>query len=187
MGNSANIIPFPSAGRTPSPSDAGADLNIELNEFIPQRNTTALDSNDIYPLGGPTNKSLSQAKKMLDQASDLISSAIDNYDAKNFIEADQATQEFEGLLHYQFMVRDIGDGYGELIRSIWSALICKKGEPLDRKQFVAINGCILKLKYNPNIEFLDAIQLCAKLDEVGLITKHDVLSDFANSVVDLMD
>lgn len=186
MERSANIIPFPSDGRTPSPNDAGSNLSIQLNEYTPRRNTAVLDSSGLYPLGGPSDRTLKEARDLLEKASDLISKAIDDFDAKDFIEADQMIQEFERLLPKQFILRYIGDGYGELIRSMWAALVNKKGEPLDRRQLVAINGCIFKLKNDPKMQFLDAVKLCATLDAIGLVTKHNALADFADSIVELL-
>jgi len=126
-----------------------------------------LSIEDLYPLNEYLSPLLSAAFKLIDEAVQLVTEAINYFKEENKIASDDAIQRVQALLPELFCCRALADGFGAIVSSIFQGLRNREGEPLNFHQLVTLKTVLKKIRSEPYIVFDEAVDQIMKLEDVG--------------------
>lgn len=131
--------------------------------------------------------SLSRALSLLADGIGLLREAFEALPDER-LASDDAMLHFHGLLKEFFACREIGDGYGVVVNSIWAAAENKtaSGELYTREQIAALRRTLTQLREEPALTFEQGRRLAKSLRSAGLKTRPpalDVVDDLLEGLV----
>jgi hypothetical protein len=131
--------------------------------------------------------SLSRALSLLAEGIALLSEAFEAFPDER-LASDDAMLHFHALLKELFACREIGDGYGVVVNSIWAAAENKtaSGELYTREQIAALRGTLTQLREEPALTFEHGRKLARSLRSAGLETRPpalDVVDDLLGGLM----
>ena len=135
-----------------------------LGEQTPQG---YIATEDLYPDRDIFNPTLSAAIQLLGESLDHINESVRMLLDKDSISSDDALQRFQALLPELFCCRDLGDGFGAIISSIYHAVNNMKPVPLGESQLTAIRNILRRIHSEPFIGYEEAIEEIMLLESAG--------------------
>jgi len=186
MGTVSPIRPgmFSDGDQTGKPAykDVGEILLANVSSHQEQASGEHIPIEDLYPLREEFNPALSSAIKLLAESLVYINEALEMLIQDDLISSDDATQRFQALLPELFCCRDIGDGFGSIINSIYHALKNMAGNPLSENQLRAIMEIIKRISTEPFIEYGEAVEEIIMLETLGFDVDPPHLEPFSDLI-----
>jgi hypothetical protein len=127
-----------------------------------------LDLEQLYPASAEVNSMLSKTLILLSQALQRIDRAIDYSRAKEPILGDDQMNHLLVLLDELFCLRELSEGFANVVSSCANGIRNLHGEMLEEKQLLSLNSCLLALKKKPLISFDSSDEIIDRLEKSGL-------------------
>lgn len=143
-----------------------------------QHRLQPLDIKDVYPHSEIASV-LSTAIQLLTEGVEYLRSAVDAFQNEDFMAADDRIQQFRALLPELFCCRTLGDGFGAVVNSLQIALVNHNGVPLELGQMRTVHQVTARVRQQPFLNFDQAVDLVAVLEETGLDVAPRALADLA--------
>lgn len=159
---------------TPGSDDTGAKT--ELYSHGPSITTTTsgtqnplgyISTEDLYPVREQYNPVLTIAMQLLEEGIDYIKESVRMCLDEDWISSDDAVQRFQALLPEMFCCRDLGDGFGAIISSVYHAINNMNDSTLNKSQLQAILYIIKRIHTEPFIEYEEAVEEIMHLESAG--------------------
>lgn len=125
-----------------------------------------IPTEDLYPVRDRFNSALSSAFQLLRESLDHINESVRMLD-EDLMSSDDALQKFQALLPELFCCRDLGDGFGAIISSIYHAINNMTGTPLNESQLIAIRNILKRIHSEPFIGYEEAVEEIMLLESAG--------------------
>lgn len=125
-----------------------------------------IDPKDLYPLHSE-HPILSTALQLLDEGVKNLEESIKMIDQDDLLASDDALQRFQAMLPELFCCRDLGDGFGAIVNSLFHSLTNLRGAPLNRNQLNAIRKVTGRICSEPYISFEEATDEILLLEDIG--------------------
>jgi hypothetical protein len=125
-----------------------------------------IETRDLYPLHSE-NPILSTALQLLDEGVKYLEESIKMIDQNDLLASDDALQRFQAMLPELFCCRDLGDGFGAIVNSIFHSLVNLRAAPLNRNQLNAIRKVVGRIYSEPYISFEEATDEILLLEDIG--------------------
>jgi len=122
---------------------------------------------DLYPVRDRFNPVLSAAFQLIGEGLDHIDESVTMLLDGDLISSDDALQKFQALLPELFCCRDLGDGFGTIISSIYHA-INNMNDILNKSQLIAIRKILKRILSEPFIGYEEAVEEIMHLEVAGL-------------------
>lgn len=160
-----------------NPDPTGGDNIREIGEPSIRTSSTDLDvsssqreisTKELYPLASEINPILATAFHLLEEGVGHINLAIRKLEEGDSISSDDEVQHFQALLPELFCCRNLGDGFGAIISSVFHSLRNLDGNPANDEQLKAIKNIVCRISTEPFILFDEAVNEIIKLEDVGL-------------------
>jgi hypothetical protein len=148
-------------------------------DIIAAKGVISIDS--LYPTQEGVSAELRTALRLLGLAGDRLDEALELSAAADSIGADDSVQRLAALLPELFCCRSLGDGFGGVINGIQCAWINQDGSALTRQQLEKVRWVIRRLREEPFIAELKALELLQELERAGLNVEPpgmEVLTDW---------
>lgn len=127
----------------------------------------AFKTEDLYP-GEDAASSLNTALRLIDSAQERLHSAVEYFEAEQYIEADLEAMQVRPALIGLFCCRSLGDGFANVIDGMLNGLRRLAGDALDLAQLAATQRCMDLLRQSPFLSFEESMQVIRILEEAGL-------------------
>jgi len=142
-----------------------------------------ISSEDLYPVREQFNPMLIRADQLLGESIDLLNETIEMLINDDLISSDDALQRFQALLPELFCCRELGDGFGAIINSIFHAIGNMEDTPMNDTQLRAILRILRRINTEPFIEYDEAMEELMSLETIGF----EVLPPHLKFVADLLN
>lgn len=166
-------VRLPGTQPVPSPSPSA--------QFGPSTGSSALapiiEIDKLYQAAKGTGTQFITALESLAEAIDLLAQARVASQKNSPIDADRCVQRFEALLPQLFRYRKIGDGYGVIVNALHFAAVNRRGRPLNTDQITTTWLVLRELRSKPFLEFEQALDQVAELENCGIEVDPPVLSE----------
>ncbi len=123
----------------------------------------------LYNFGEALSSSLRNGIKLLDESIDVLDQAKEAVDADDEMMAQDALTRLRPVLMELFCCREIGDGFGEIVRACRTAALKLGDDTPSLEQIAELRWALNRLRKEPFISFEDAIERVIGLDNTGLI------------------
>jgi len=165
-----------------SPSDATAEVAVRAAQYSSSHSPGTVRIEDLY--GYDDNLKVVKAVGLLDKVASELTSAMTVVD-QDPVMSDDLLMKSEGLLDQLFSLREVGEGFATLIngaiRVIRTAAATK---PLTRTQIWTLHAMLARLRAAPFVSFSVALDEMDALEEAGLQTTSDIISNLADAIAD---
>jgi hypothetical protein len=126
-----------------------------------------IDTKDLYPLY-TEHSFLSSAIQLLEEGIKYLNESIKMLNKDDLLSSDDALQRFQALLPELFCCRNLGDGFGAVVNSIFHSLKNLDGIPLNGKQLEAVLKTVRRIYTEPYIAFNEAVEEIMSLENTEL-------------------
>jgi hypothetical protein len=126
---------------------------------------------ELYPLTHELKPELGTALSLLEEGIKDIDVAINMIIENELISSDDAIQRFQALIPELFCCRNLGDGFGAIVSSIFNALRNLEGIPANLEQLKVIKNITTRILTEPFIAFDEAVDEIMLFEAVGLISE----------------
>jgi len=137
------------------------------NETIGPFSESLISPRDLYPLHAE-RMLLSTALQLLDEGMNYLNDSIGMFDDGDRLGSDDALQHFQALLPELFSCRELGDGFGAIVSSVFHSLKNLDGGPLSGKQLQTLRQIVRRISTEPYISFDEALDELEVLQDAGL-------------------
>ena len=134
---------------------------------------TITPTEELYPADSGYNPVLSTAFDLLRESISFLDESIDRLKENDLIKSDDSLQQFQAIIPELFCCRNLGDGFGAIVISIYHSLKNNEGLPLKQNQLKIIRKIINRLCTEPYISFDDAVEEISELEEANLLVQPD--------------
>jgi hypothetical protein len=131
-----------------------------------QTSQSYISTEDLYPVR-EINPKFFAAVQLLAEGLAHISKSLRMFRDGDLISADDALQRFQALLPELFLCRDLGDGLGAMISSIYHAIRNMKSVPLNESQLSALRKAVKRIHTEPFIGFEESVEEIMLLEAAG--------------------
>jgi len=186
----SNVLAFKPTIESQNDDNTGCNMERDfestalVSNIDDYRKKETIPTKDLYPLSNELNQPLSSAFQLLDEGIQYISEAISFFIENDMFSSDDEVQKLQVLLPELFCCRDLGDGFGAIINSIFNALKNYSGKPLNQKQLQRINKLLKRIRTEPYISFEEAIEEIELLEEVGFEVEPEYIKFAADLLID---
>ena len=129
---------------------------------------TYIGIEEIYPASKDVRPELGTAINLLNEATVYADSALEFLDNDAPMRSDDSLMKAHAVLPELFCCRSIGDGFANVIISLFHAIANANGNVLNRDQIFVIRKCLYRLKSEPFLSFEDSLGLVTHLEDNGL-------------------
>lgn len=130
-------------------------------------NEKIISPRELYPLHAD-HVLLSTALLLLDEGANYLNDSIRMFDDGDMLGSDDALQGFQALLPELFCCRDLGDGFGAIVNSVFHSLKNLDGVPLNKKQLQTVRQIVRRIATEPFISLDEALEEIGLLQDAGL-------------------
>ncbi len=141
---------------------------ISVSETVGYKPEELIDTKDLYPLRAELNPTLNTALKLLNEGLKHVNEALEMLAENDLIASDDALQRFHALLPELFCCRELGDGFGAIVNSIFHSLKNMKGIPPTEEQLKMIRNLVTRIYTEPFISFEESVEEVILLESVEL-------------------
>lgn len=157
-------IPLPRIGE-------GDEVPLELR--LARKTTLA----GLYNFGEALSPSLRNGIDLLDESIDVLEQTKEAVEADDELMAQDAVTRLRPVLMELFCCRDIGDGFGEIVRACQTVVLNLGDDTPSRDQVLELKWALTKLRREPFITFEDAVVRVIDLENSGLIVDVDSVTE----------
>ena len=159
---------------TPGLDDTGAkteryshEPSIGITTSGTQNPQGYISTEDLYPVREEYNPVLTMAMQLLEEGIDYIKESVRTCVEEDWISSDDAVQRFQALLPEMFCCRDLGDGFGAIISSVYHAINNMNDATLNKRHLQAILYILKRIHSEPFIEYEEAVEEIMHLESAG--------------------
>lgn len=127
-----------------------------------------MDIDKLYPSKEILSPLFAAAIKLTEKAFKYSTEALESFKANDQITSDDSMTKLLALLPELFCCKEIGDGYGAIVLSLFHALKNNDGSFLNKDQLININYTLKRLNSEPLMTFESALELLNALEEADL-------------------
>jgi hypothetical protein len=139
---------------------------------------------ELYPLTHELKPELGAAISLLEEGINHIDVAINMIIENDIISSDDAIQRFQALLPELFCCRNLGDGFGAIVTSIFNSLTNLEGVPANLEQLEVIRKITARILTEPFIVFDEAVDEIMLFEKVGLISESSHFEFIADLLIE---
>ncbi len=132
-----------------------------------QANQTTLAG--LYNFGEALSPSLRNGITLLGESINVLEQAKEAVEADDKLMAQDAITRLRPVLMELFCCRDIGDGFGEIVRACQVAVLNLGDDTPSRDQVVELKWVLSRIRKEPFISFEDAVVPVISLENSGLV------------------
>ena len=133
----------------------------------PQAKTTTLAG--FYNFEESLSPSLRHGINLLEEAIGILEQALEALEESDSMMAQDAVTRLRPVLMELFCCREVGDGFGEIVRACHTAALKLGDNTPSRDQVVALRWALHRLRKEPFISLKDAVIPVIDMDSSGLI------------------
>ncbi|MCI0491279.1 MAG: hypothetical protein L0229_32210 [Blastocatellia bacterium] len=146
--------------------------NSHLVKGEPKKNLSGqISIDDLYPARQAISPELSTALHLLNEGIANVEEALSALEARNDIGADAAIQRLQALLPELFCCRQLSDSFGAIIVATFHALRNSSGQPLKKRQMVALGKILRSIRDEPFMSYDKAVDEIIELENVGFVVE----------------
>ena len=146
-----------------------------------KKDSSDFETEAFFPKGdSPTL--LSSALRLIDDSMNLINDAKGQLEGGSEILADDLVVHFQRLLPELFCCRDLGDGFGIVVVSMFHGMNNENGMPLDRVKIQVLYATLYLLRREPYMNVDRAVELVGLMEDKGFRIEPSELAVLAEAL-----
>lgn len=167
---------------TPSATEFEPSVQVEDEEVTgsTQDKNQYVSPSRLYPLQDSASTTLQPALKLIAEAKEHLSGAIQSIEEGDRVASELNMQHLKPIIAELFCFRNFGDGFATVISSVFYSIVNYGHLEFTSDQILMVNLAIKKIYEDPFIDYDRALELVDGLENSGFVVEppeFEILAD----------